>query len=265
MAYKRTIYCRACGTAGHNRASCPTNKARIEELRAAYGSDHWQVSNYDAKRKRSTTRTCSYCRGTDHNRAACSVMKNHKESVRPHVVAYRQAFIDNLCKIGRVPGTIAMHRQHSDLSNMYLIERIDYDQASPWTVKTSNPLVVRGLSLVGPGKENVEDRYVRWYLNETGSLPAFIHSFFDYDGHPRVDTVVAAGCTEAFRKSIPKSWMDAENIDFLFENNRNSIGRTEGTFSGYLRDAENGRVAETIASMNSRTDRFIEETGFSLN
>lgn len=265
MAYKRTIYCRACGAAGHNRASCPTNKARIEELRAEYGSDHWQVSNYDAKRKRSTTRTCSYCRASDHNRAACSVMKSHKESVRPHVAAFRQAFIDNLCKIGRVPGTIALHQQSNELSNMYLIEKIEYDQVSPWSGKTSNPCVVRGLSLVGPGKENVEDRYVRWYLNESGSIPASLHSFFDYEGRPRVDAVVAAGCTETFRKSIPKSWMDAENIDFLFENSRNSIGRTENIFSGYLRDAEIGRVTEAIDTMNNRTDRFIEETGFSLN
>jgi hypothetical protein len=264
MAYKRTIYCRACGTAGHNRASCPTLAARIEELRGQYGSDHWQVSNYDAKRKRSTTRTCSYCRGTDHNRAACPVMKNDASRARPHIVAWRKSFIDNLCKIGQVPGTIAVHRHSSELSNMYLIEKVNYDKVGPWT-SAGDCLVVRGLSLIGPGKETIEERYVRWYINDRGSLPWTLHSFFDYDNQPRVDTVVAAGCTEAFRKSIPKSWMDAENIDFLFENNRNAIGRNNSTFAQYLNDMESGRVAETIVAMNNRTDRFIEETGFSLN
>lgn len=261
MAYKRTIYCRACGSAGHNRSSCPREKARIEELRANHGSDHWQVSSYDRKRMRSKERACSYCHEQDHNRVSCPTMKADMDKIRPHISAYRRAFIDALCKIGMVPGTIAVHNHGQGIRNMYLVERINFEEIDLF-LPSRNPCVVRGLSVTG--FDDSDDYRRRWYINDTGLLGFVLDSTsaMGYDNVQRYDDVVAAGCADSFRASVPKDWLEAKNLcKTHFSNSRQSRARNAKNGQWLIEEVESGEFSRKAENLPSNVDRFLDFSG----
>ena len=77
--------CGYCGDTGHNRSTCPTEKASIEKTRER-DPENYRVRWYDQaqqsrKAKRRTAaenRRCSYCSGSGHNRRTCSTLSEHK-------------------------------------------------------------------------------------------------------------------------------------------------------------------------------------------
>lgn len=106
---KRTVHCRHCGQAGHNKAGCSVLKERIEELRAE-DSNHWQVEVYDAKQARrsqkSKDRKCSYCNEKGHNRATCSPLKVNMSETQEKNARYRAAIYKRFQALGIGVGTI---------------------------------------------------------------------------------------------------------------------------------------------------------------
>ena len=77
--------CGYCGDTGHNRSTCPQEKASIEKTRER-DPDNYRVRWYDsaqAARKESrkyaaANRSCSYCSQSGHNRRSCSTLKQDK-------------------------------------------------------------------------------------------------------------------------------------------------------------------------------------------
>jgi hypothetical protein len=110
MTYKRTIHCSYCGSAGHNKSSCPDYKVYIGRLRSDYGDEHWQVARYDhSKAKRANAaknRSCSYCGSTDHNRRSCQALKNDMAAYEAKNATYRRSFLRAMIRTGFGPGAM---------------------------------------------------------------------------------------------------------------------------------------------------------------
>lgn len=127
MSYKRTVYCRYCGEAGHNARTCPSKTRHIKE-RAEYevaqgeGRDGYWHKQY-AKRtgewldggdatllkkstRRQTTRRCKYCKKTGHNQATCPELKTAKESYIDGVKLARKGVWENMQRLGLGVGAL---------------------------------------------------------------------------------------------------------------------------------------------------------------
>ena len=82
--------CGYCGDTGHNRATCPSEKERVESIRETR-PESWTVNEYDRRQQsRKETRAravanraCTYCGDAGHNRRSCSSRKDHLH--RAHV------------------------------------------------------------------------------------------------------------------------------------------------------------------------------------
>jgi len=76
--------CGYCHESGHNRSTCPTEKARVESIRETR-PESWTVAEYDRRQERRketraravASRTCTYCGDAGHNRRSCSTLKDH--------------------------------------------------------------------------------------------------------------------------------------------------------------------------------------------
>jgi hypothetical protein len=172
MAYsyetrKRTVHCTYCHDKGHNKASCPDLKQRIEDLREEHGDEYYAVRVYDlkkAKRKASgKNRKCSYCDEGGHNRATCSHLKGHMEETRGKNSEFRKSFYRHLIRLGVGVGAIVSSDANSRL--------IDANNQEAGTYRI--PQIVTDINWLGI---NVWNREV-WYFNganegHTGAQPA---------------------------------------------------------------------------------------------
>ena len=77
-------HCGYCHESGHNRSTCPTEKARVEKIRESR-PESWTVTDYDRRQERRketraravANRACTYCSHSGHNRRSCSTLKDH--------------------------------------------------------------------------------------------------------------------------------------------------------------------------------------------
>ena len=105
--------CGYCGDTGHNRSTCPTEKKRVEEIRAK-DPDNWRVYEYDRRHSRrkearlraSQDRKCSYCGEQGHNRRSCPTLKQHKHYADVANAEARVGILDYLRKEGIGPGAL---------------------------------------------------------------------------------------------------------------------------------------------------------------
>ena len=164
-SHKRTVHCTYCHDKGHNKASCPDLKQRIEDLRAKHGDDYYAVRTYDlkkAKRKASgKNRKCSYCDEGGHNRATCTTLKENMEETRGKNSEFRKSFYRHLIRLGAGVGAIVS----SDANSML----VDQDGTARYRI----PQIVTDINWLGI---NVWNREV-WYFNganegHTGAQPA---------------------------------------------------------------------------------------------
>jgi hypothetical protein len=105
--------CGYCGDTGHNRSTCPTEKARVEKIRAK-DPDNWRVYEYDRRHQRrkesrlraSQDRKCSYCHQPGHNRRSCPTLKQHKHYADIANAEARVGILEYLRKEGIGPGAL---------------------------------------------------------------------------------------------------------------------------------------------------------------
>jgi len=166
-SHKRTVHCSYCHDKGHNKASCPDLKERIETLRAEHGDEYYTVRVHDlkkAKRKASgKDRKCSYCDEGGHNRATCPQLKEHMEETRGKNSEFRKSVHRNLTRLGIGVGAIVSSDAHC--------ERIDKDNCESERYRI--PQIVTNINWLGI---NVWNREI-WYFDShgdghTGTQPA---------------------------------------------------------------------------------------------
>ena len=108
--YKRTVRCGYCHQSGHNRSSCPQYAARMEEIRAVHGDDHYAVKSYDYKKNKrkaaGKNRSCSYCGEKGHNRKTCTALKSDMLEVKARNSHYRKDLFNAMVKHGIFVGAI---------------------------------------------------------------------------------------------------------------------------------------------------------------
>jgi hypothetical protein len=105
--------CGYCGDTGHNHSTCPTEKKRVEEIRAR-DPDNWRVYEYDRRHQRrkesrlraSQDRKCSYCGEPGHNRRSCPTLKQHKHYGVIANAEARVEILEYLRKEGIGPGAL---------------------------------------------------------------------------------------------------------------------------------------------------------------
>lgn len=233
--------CRVCRQPGHNRASCPTVKARIEELRAAYGSDHYSVANYDAKRQSSKTKTCTYCAGEDHNRRNCSIIKQDRIRLSAVQASYRRRYIAALIETGFVPGSVVKRtnvehfsRQECHFDTLHLVvganlSNINFDNYGVVSLESK--------FLGGEIPSGFSDWQIRGFKHHQvipgfgNNIKADLASNYRRFRPEHYEMVIAAGCPDTFLKSLPKTFVEGtDNLDHYFENKRGSFGRTHNQF-----------------------------------
>lgn len=109
-SYKKTVRCSYCRQSGHNKSSCPQYAARIEEIRADYGDDHYAVVDFDKKKARrkasAKSRKCSYWLEGGHNRKTCAVLKDHMEITKQKNIEYRKVAFKAMVNHGMFVGAI---------------------------------------------------------------------------------------------------------------------------------------------------------------
>ena len=109
-SYKKTVRCSYCRQSGHNKSSCPQYAARIEEIRADYGDDHYAVVDFDNKKSRrkaaAKSRKCSYCLEGGHNRKTCAALKEHMVITKQRNIEYRKSVFQAMVNHGMFAGAI---------------------------------------------------------------------------------------------------------------------------------------------------------------
>ena len=118
--HKKTVRCSYCHQPGHNKSSCPQYAARIEELRADYGDDHYAVLAYDYKKNKrkasGKNRKCSYCGEAGHNRKTCAALKSDMLKVKTQNELYRKGVFNAMVKHGIFTGAIVESDNHTRMS-----------------------------------------------------------------------------------------------------------------------------------------------------
>ena len=122
--------CSYCHGLGHNKAGCPTYKARVEEWREAYGDEHPWVAAYDRKKaKKRGPRKCSYCSEQGHTRRTCSTLKEHMATTKEQNKAYRKMFLEAMHRNDVSVGAMVFSLRHLD--NLIITE-INWEDISFW-------------------------------------------------------------------------------------------------------------------------------------
>mgnify|MGYP002847561722 CR=1 FL=1 len=173
--YKRTVRCGYCHQSGHNKSSCPQYAARIEELRADYGDDHYAVAAYDYKKNKrkasGKNRSCSYCGEKGHNRKTCAALKSDMFAVKAKNAEYRKGLYDAMVRHGIFTGAIV----ESD-NNTRLIDFNNY-QGGRWKV----PMVITRVMWEHLNIWETEFRH--YYSDELGERSPFQVKPLDGFGH----------------------------------------------------------------------------------
>ena len=108
MSWDGTVRCSHCYTKGHNRASCPELKERMES-RLKDNPDDWRAKEYFEKKSRRSNRTCGYCKRTGHNRKTCSEAKKDKQRFIEKNVEIRAEALSWLKEAGLGIGTLVKY------------------------------------------------------------------------------------------------------------------------------------------------------------
>lgn len=90
MNGQRTVYCRYCGTKGHNRRTCPS---RLPEAKAA-----------DAAAR--AARSCRWCAEEDHDIRKCQKRVNDYQAWYNENATVRRTFFEKMNQLGMTPGAI---------------------------------------------------------------------------------------------------------------------------------------------------------------
>lgn len=138
---RKTVYCGYCFQKGHNKQTCASLKADIENLRQSFGDQHPEVVEYDSNRKSVSAsasrrakmvRRCTYCGGEGHNTRTCSILKDHIATATEINKDYCSIVRDRMehCGIG-VGAIIKMIRYQSgyrkSTDDLYMIVEIRWD------------------------------------------------------------------------------------------------------------------------------------------
>jgi len=241
--------CRTCHQHGHNRASCPTEKARIENLRSTYGSDHYAVARADAKAESRKNKSCSYCNGKDHNRRNCSILTSDRSRLAAVQASYRRRYLAALCETGFVPGSVVKHHH---------TEWINGEDQSFETVHLVTGANFAGINFDNYGCTALESKFLggevpaglsEWNLRSVKHhqiIPGFannirsnLSSSYRRFNREYFDIVIAPGCVETFMRSIPASFLDGtSNLENYFENKRGVFGRNHSNFASMIESYE---------------------------
>jgi hypothetical protein len=264
----RTIRCRSCREIGHNRASCPALKERVENLRSTYGSDHYMVSNYDAKQAKKKEKNCSYCRSSDHTRRTCGDLTRDRARLLVAQTDFRRRYIDALCLTEFVPGTVFQFvREYHDngqtfqISALHMVTGINLSTISldsPYGASYETKFL--GAEFPAATSEWTKDR-VKHFSRGTPFTENYTASL-DNTWRPVVRDgymiIIAPGCTDTFRKSLPASFVNGtDTIAGFFENSRGTIGRTAATFEGSIDSYEHKPRYDWI---EANSESYVKET-----
>lgn len=246
--------CRACYQHGHNRVSCPTEKARIENLRSTYGSDHYAVAHYDTRNESRKNKSCSYCGGRDHNRRNCSPMAEDRARLANVQASYRRRYIAALCETGFVPGSLVRSKslvwggangcEDFYVESLYLITAPMYDRINFDTYGTS-AMMTKHLNS-DDGISKVSRQWQVHNIKNYMVVPAFQNDIKqslenEYRRFPedRFDIVIAPGCIETFQDSIPATFLNGtDNLDNYFQP-KGTLAKDRAQFLNSIEEYEN--------------------------
>ena len=162
---KRTVRCSYCHHLGHNKSTCPQYAARIEELRAEYGDDHYAVVSYDYKKNKrkasAKSRKCSYCAESGHNRKTCAALKSHMFQVKVKNIEYRKEIFKAMVTHGIFTGAIV----ESDSNT-----RPKQGETGFASNRYRLPMVI---TRVNWGNINIWESEFRYYSSEMGARSPF--------------------------------------------------------------------------------------------
>ena len=139
---RKTVYCGYCYNKGHNKQTCPSLKADIENLRQSFGDHHPEVVEYDNNRKSVSAsaskrakmaRRCTYCGGAGHNTRTCSILKDHINAATEINQEYCNMVHGRIRKCGiGVGAIIKMIKYHSgyrkSTDDLYMIINIKWKE-----------------------------------------------------------------------------------------------------------------------------------------
>jgi hypothetical protein len=215
MSYKRTIHCRQCGQPGHNRSSCPQQKAYIARRRELYGDGDHVVRQHDAKKARraaaAKNRSCSYCGSTDHNRRGCQALKDNMAAYEAKNATFRRSFLQAMIQTGFGPGAMVQQRSwRGSTMIIRVITSLDWANITFWGY-SNHYFEARKPSLVGQSVRAWQVDDLRFPRLQDGVIKKSEYT---------PDIVVRAS-EEAIRRAMPAGWLDgAGDTKAVFSNKR---------------------------------------------
>ena len=163
--YRSAPHCSYCGRTGHNRATCPDLKKRVERLRVTHPSS-LTVLQYDAaQRRRSSSakrraayrskpegpRLCSFCGESGHNRRTCTKLKAAKTVFQARQAEYRSVVLNLMRASGLGPGAmIQWHRGHVPSYKPEIIRSVDWSSIGLEQVIDGSTLSGSALKIARP-------------------------------------------------------------------------------------------------------------------
>lgn len=187
---RRTVRCRHCFLAGHNRRNCPTLSP---EAKAQYATG-------DRARK------CSYCGEAGHTRPKCGQMKDDKLAYTVRNAEYRREILERMVSMGLGIGSLVYNGDPKDIaaikpSELYMIDRIDWDEAQN---KHQSAYIFHGTNLAPDGYSNT------FMMPPPENVRAW-HRLNVLTRRPEVD----------IRSAIPSGWLGGSSgIDRFFNKKR---------------------------------------------
>jgi len=202
MTYKRTIRCSYCGSAGHNKSSCPDYKAYIERLRSDYGDEYYLVARYDrSKAKRANAaknRSCSYCGSTDHNRRGCQTLKDNMAAYEAKNATFRRSFLQAMIQTGFGPGAMIGQRSWRGGNRLIrVITSLDWASITFWGY-SNHHFEARKPSLVGQSVRAWQVDDLRFPDLQDGIIKKGEYT----------PNIVVRASEESIRRAMPVGWLD---------------------------------------------------------
>ncbi len=134
---KRTVYCKRCYKAGHNKRSCPEASP---ETKARYKTG-------DLARK------CSYCYNAGHTKRKCEKRTKDIAEYVAENKKYRKAYLDTLIQNGLSIGSLVTHTARADkgMDNLKpdqigMVTHIDWNEIQ-YKRRSNRPIQAKRLGL----------------------------------------------------------------------------------------------------------------------
>ncbi len=140
MATRR---CGFCNEAGHNRATCPNEKAMVEQLRkqnpdslAVLAYDRRQVIRAEGRKRAVRNRKCTFCERPGHNRRGCPSLKAAKQACYEANRSFRPVLLEYMTRIGMAPGALMVRseseydfdtRKYTWKTKHYIVKSINWE------------------------------------------------------------------------------------------------------------------------------------------